>query len=95
MVCKVGQTCHLPNKCYGNLNHAFLPHGMFRRGPFWTPGLDRLDRLEARIDVFRGVAKDSEVEPEMCPTMVARTAPEAAVGAPRTIPPFFPGGGGV
>ncbi|CAJ1430246.1 unnamed protein product [Effrenium voratum] len=27
----------------------------------------------ARIDVFRGVAKDSEVEPEMCPTMVART----------------------
>ena len=28
---------------------------------------------EARIDVFRGVAKDSEVEAELCPTMVART----------------------
>lgn len=29
-------------------------------------------RLEARIDVFRGVAKDSEVEAEQCPTMIAR-----------------------
>ena len=28
---------------------------------------------EARIDVFRGVAKDSEAEAELCPTMVART----------------------
>lgn len=27
----------------------------------------------ARINVFRGVAKDSEVEAELCPTMVART----------------------
>lgn len=28
----------------------------------------------ARIDVFRGVAKDSEAEPEVCPSVVARTA---------------------
>ena len=32
-------------------------------------------KAKARIDVFRGVAKDAEVEAEMCPTMVARTVP--------------------
>ena len=36
-------------------------------------GISPRCHAEARIDVFRGVAKDSEVEAELCPTMVART----------------------
>ena len=38
-----------------------------------SQGISPRCQAEARIDVFRGVAKDSEVEAELCPTMVART----------------------
>ena len=43
--------------------------GLLQCGLVLHPG------TQARIDVFRGVAKDAEVEAEMCPTQVARTVP--------------------
>mmetsp|Transcript_20695 Transcript_20695/g.36281 ORF Transcript_20695/g.36281 Transcript_20695/m.36281 type:complete len:526 (-) Transcript_20695:30-1607(-) len=45
----------------------------------------------ARIDVFRGVAKDAEVEAEMCPTMVARTVKFGAKSHPECVT-FSPDG---
>ncbi|CAE7243767.1 SMU1 [Symbiodinium sp. CCMP2592] len=45
----------------------------------------------ARIDVFRGVAKDAEVEAEMCPTMVARTVKFGSKSHPECVT-FSPDG---
>lgn len=52
----------------GNSPHDAIQHAQNR-----SRFIQQDAMTEARIDVFRGVAKDSEVEAELCPTMVART----------------------